>query len=349
MRWRFSDLRKQIVARSGPLLSLLDGQRSWSGFVLEFLAVFVAGTAAMAALIVIADPYKSGRFGVRWNLGIVDESPRTADVSRGRDPSFNAAVIGDSRGQLLDPARLSAMTAWKFVQLSVPGSGPREQLTILRWFLQHHDGPVAIVLTTDDAWCTADPALPPVSPFPFWLYGSDFEYATHMLRPEALDRSLRRIMLAAGRRKASDPAGYWDYEIGRVWHFSAPPAPAPAELASLAPLEPQRGFPAVEQLAATLSESKDRIALVMMFPPVHATLLPRRDTAEAATIAQCKGALGSLAQKYGIFLDFLVDGDMARDPTNFMDQIHYRAAVARRLEHAIAVAFAAEAQPQSSR
>jgi hypothetical protein len=56
-----------------------------------------------------------------------------------------------------------------------------------------------------------------------------------------------------------------------------------------------------------------------------------------------------LAQKYGIFLDFLVDGDMARDPTNFMDQIHYRAAVARRLEHAIAVAFAAEAQPQSSR
>jgi hypothetical protein len=345
MRRRYSDLGGEHAGWS----RFVFGPRSWSRFVLEFLAIFLIGTAAMAVLIVITDPYKSGRFGMQWNLGVVDESPRTADVSRGRDPAFNAAVIGDSRGQLLDPARLSEMTAWKFVQLSVPGSGPREQLTILRWFLQHHDGPVSVVLTTDDVWCTADPDLPPISPFPFWLYGSNLDYVTHMLRGEALDRSWRRIMLAVGRRTASDPAGYWDYEIGSVWHLSAPPAPAAAELASLAPLEQQRGFPAVEQLASVLSEAKNRISLVMMFPPVHATVLPRRDTAEAATIAQCKGALESFAQKYGIFLDFLVDGDMARDPMNFMDQIHYRASVARHLEDAIASALATEQPPRSSR
>jgi hypothetical protein len=340
MRWRYTGLGGEHAGWSG-------GPCNWSRFVLEFLATFLIGLAATAVLMVIADPYNSGRFGIRWKLGIVDESPRTADVSRGRDPAFNAAVIGDSRGQLLDPSRLSAMTAWKFVQLSVPGSGPREQLTLLRWFLQHHGGPVAVVLTTDDVWCTANPDLPPVSPFPFWLYGSNFDYVTHMLRGEALDRSLRRIMLAAGFRTASDPAGYWDYESGRVWHFSPPPVPA--ELASLAPLEPQRSFPAVEQLAAVLAKSKGRIALVMMFPPAYATILPRRDSAEAAMIAQCKGALETLAQKYGVFLDFLVDGDIARDPMNFMDQIHYRAVVARHLEGAIAAAFATEQQPQSSR
>jgi hypothetical protein len=333
VRWRFVDLE------SG----------SWRGFVIAFLLTLGLGVVVIMMLVVVADPYDSGRFGVHWDIGIVDESPRTADVSRGRDPNFNAAVIGDSRGQLLDPKRLSARTSWNFVQLSVPGSGPREQLTIFRWFLQHHGGKGAVVLTTDDVWCTENPALPLVEPFPFWLYGSDLDYALHVLRGEALDRSWRRIMLAAGHRTASDPAGYWDYEIGRVWHFAPPEPPAPLDVASLAPHEPQRVFPAVEQLKALLAKSNDQVSLVMMFPPVFAIALPLRGSAEAETIAQCKGALAALSQRYGTFIDFLADGDMARDPVNFMDQTHYRAAVARRLEDAIATAFNTRRQRQSVR
>jgi hypothetical protein len=321
---------------------------SWRGFVFAFLLTLGIGVVAIMMLIVVADPYDSGRFGVEWHVGIVDESPRTADVSRGRDASFNAAVIGDSRGQLLDPKRLSAGTGWNFVQLSVPGSRPQEQLTILRWFLQHHGGKGAVVLTTDDAWCTEDPALPLLEPFPFWLYGSDLDYVVHVLRGEALDRSWRRIMLAAGRRTASDPAGYWDYELGRVWHFAPPEPPAPAELASLTPRAPQRTFPAIKQLEAMLANSNGEVALVMIFPPAFAGALPLRESAEAETMAQCKGALAALAQRYGAFLDFLVDGDVARDPMNFMDQTHYRAGVARRLEDAITAAFAAQRQKQSA-
>ena len=91
------------------------------------------------------------RAGDRWSIpttagasacigikGISDESPRTANASRGRDPQFNAAVFGNSTGQLLKPAELSQATGARFVQLTVPGTGPREQLALLRLFVRHH-------------------------------------------------------------------------------------------------------------------------------------------------------------------------------------------------------------------
>jgi hypothetical protein len=99
----------------------------WSRFVWTFLATFGLGTVAIAGFIAIVDPYDSGHFGIRWLSGIVDEDPRTADASRGRDQRFDSPVIGNSHGQLLDPARLSAGSGRQFVQLTVPGTGPREQ------------------------------------------------------------------------------------------------------------------------------------------------------------------------------------------------------------------------------
>ncbi len=122
------------------------------------------------ALVILVDPYDSGRFGFIGIKGISDESPRTANASRGRDPQFNAAVFGNSTGQLLKPAELSRATGVRFVQLTVPGTGPREQIALLRWFVRHHARADALVIVTDPVWCTDDPALPILNPFPFWLY-----------------------------------------------------------------------------------------------------------------------------------------------------------------------------------
>jgi hypothetical protein len=41
-------------------------------------------------------------------------------------------------------------------------------------------------------------------------------------------------------------------------------------------------------------------------------------------------------RRHGIYLDFGLDDDMARDPHNFMDSTHYRSNVARFLEGRIA-------------
>ena len=80
------------------------------------------------------DPYDSGRFGILGITGVVDESPRTANASRARDPQFDSAVFGNSTGQLLKPSELSQLTGSSFVQLTVPGTGPREQLAIMDFF-----------------------------------------------------------------------------------------------------------------------------------------------------------------------------------------------------------------------
>lgn len=118
----------------------------WQRYVMVFLLTLCLGGPTFGFVLLI-DPYDSGRFGRGWISGIVDENPSTASASRGRDPRFNSAVIGNSHGQLIDPARLSSDSGLKFVQLTVPGSGPREQLTLLRWFMDHHPHIGAIVLT----------------------------------------------------------------------------------------------------------------------------------------------------------------------------------------------------------
>ena len=47
-------------------------------------------------VLVLIDPYDSGRFPGLGIVGVDDASPRTSNVSLGRDPQFDAVVIGNS-------------------------------------------------------------------------------------------------------------------------------------------------------------------------------------------------------------------------------------------------------------
>lgn len=311
----------------------------WKHFVIAFLTTFGLGIVAVLGFIVLIDPYDSGRFGAGWISGVVDEDPRTAAVSRGRDPRFDSAVFGNSHGQLLDPLRLSSTSGQNFVQLTVPGTGPREQLTLLHWFVRHHARIGAIVLVTDSYWCTQDSSLPISNPFPFWLYSeANLEYAVNALRTAALNRGWRRLLLAVGLRQRSDPAGYLDYERGRVWAFT-PTIPEGLE-PEVAIREGERRFPAIERLWAQLGERAREVPIIVVFPPAFVTQLPKSGSAEGHLTAECKGALARLAQERGAFIDFAVDGELARDPMNFMDATHYRAGVAREIEARIVAALA---------
>ncbi|MGA7002345.1 MAG: hypothetical protein WBZ28_10445, partial [Pseudolabrys sp.] len=77
---------------------------------------------------------------------------------------------------------------------------------------------------------------------------------------------------------------------------------------------------------------------VLVMPPMIASNLPRPGTREAARLAACKGALARLvaARPHSYFLDFHVDDPLTRDPKNFLDPVHYRATIARRMEQRIA-------------
>ena len=111
---------------------------AWGRWLAAFLCALALGAAAIFALVLAVDPYDSGRFGILGIEGVYDESPRTANASRARDPQFDSALFGNSTGQLLKPSELSRLTGARFVQLTVPGTGPREQLAIMDFFLRYH-------------------------------------------------------------------------------------------------------------------------------------------------------------------------------------------------------------------
>jgi len=73
-------------------------------------------------------------------------------------------------------------------------------------------------------------------------------------------------------------------------------------------------------------------------PPMIASDLPRPGTRSAARLAACKGALARFVagRPHSNFLDFRVDDPLTRDRKNFLDPVHYRAPVARRMEQRIA-------------
>src|SRR5689334_2395430 len=96
-------------------------EAAWRRFVLRFVVVFAATLAAVLCFVILVDPYDSGRFPSVGITGTADVSQRTLNVGLGRSQKFNAAIFGNSHGQLLDPERLSRATGLSFVQLTVPG------------------------------------------------------------------------------------------------------------------------------------------------------------------------------------------------------------------------------------
>src|SRR4051794_27318645 len=215
---------------------------AWSRWLATFAGTLAIGTAAIFALVLIVDPYDSGRVGLLGIHGVDDISPRTANASRARDPQFDSAVIGNSTGQLLKPSELSRLTGLRFVQLTTPGTGPREQLAILDYFVRKHPAVGALVIVMDSAWCARDPELQ--HPFPFWLYGeSDIGFVGRLFSSRALTLTWRRIQIGLGLRRRTAPDGYWDYEPEGPRDFQ-PGSMAP-EAGAAAPAQVSRDFPSV--------------------------------------------------------------------------------------------------------
>jgi hypothetical protein len=314
------------------------GNAAWRRFVRTFLAVLLGGLAVLYALIIAIDPYDTGRFPTFMPVGVSDENQQTASASNGRNPIFDAAVFGNSHGMLLSPVRLGELTGLSFVQMTSPGSGPREQMILMRWFMRHHRQIKALVITADQTWCTHDPAIPMLYQFPPWLYAeSNLEYLAHMLNTRSLNTAYRRVLIALGYIKPTNPDGYWDYEVGRTWSFR-PERPAGGTLAPILSSDVNRSYPALDALDQILAKLPPKTPVVVVMPPQFYTLLPPVGSQEAAEFAACKAEIATRirARERSGFFDYLNDTPAARNPENFMDPEHYRANIAREIEADIA-------------
>ena len=310
---------------------------AWTRWLAAFFGALVLGAAAVFAIVLIVDPYDSGRVGLLGIAGVNDASPRTANASRARDPQFDSAVIGNSTGQLLKPEELSRLTGARFVQLTVPGTGPREQLAIMDFFLRRHAKVGALVIVTDAAWCSHDPAQPLQHPFPFWLYGeSDLDFLGRLFSSRALSLTWRRVLLGLGLRQRSAPDGYWNYEENGPSEFQ--PVIVPRDDGGPAPAKVSEDFPGVALLGDAIRKLPADVPVVLLAPPAYYTMIPRRGSLAAAEQQACNAALRKLVagRPHSNFIDFRVDNAFTRDRANFMDFGHYRAIIARKMEQAIA-------------
>jgi hypothetical protein len=313
----------------------------------RFAGGFFAVLGIWLAAIVLIDPYDTGYFPSPIGAGVVDQNDTTSAVGRGRDGRFNAATFGNSHGLLIDPARLSPATGLSFVQLTTLGSGPREQLTVIHYFVRRHANAAALVLVADQGWCTHDPTL--LNPwkgesysFPHWLYGdSRLRYLANMLSARPFGLMRRRILFAMGRLGAVDPAGVAAYPAS--WNGAQAPIPTrePSIPLNGSPTQISTEFPAIDQLEALLAATPPDIAVVVIMPPIYYRLLPDRQTVQSVELAGCKARLASaLARRpRGAFIDFLVDSPLSRQESNFLDQHHMREGIARAIETRITEAL----------
>src|SRR3712207_1811410 len=92
------------ISSSDPSASDLPGR--WRRFSLVLVLSAAAALAGLVGLAYAVDPYDTGRSRLFAKAGVRPQGPRTAAASRGRDPAFDAAIVGNSHIQLLSPERL---------------------------------------------------------------------------------------------------------------------------------------------------------------------------------------------------------------------------------------------------
>ncbi|MDB5592396.1 hypothetical protein [Enterovirga sp.] len=321
------------------------GGANWRGFACGFLATAALLYVALVAGLVALDPYDTGRLALARKPGVVLPGPRTADASRGRDPAFEGAVIGNSHVQLLSPAELSAQTGIPFVSLAVPGTGPKEQLVLLDYFLRHRIRPArAVVLGIDHFWCTADATLAPWNAFPFWLYDrSSWRYVAGLARYQTFDDAIRRIhyLLGSSRARRVRPDGYWNYDEALQWRPEVHGVSVMKRVPAVQENATGR-FPALDALRQALDGLPPGLHVVLVRPPVVATALPESGTEADEQDRQCRKALVQAADGRPAVrvLDWRRDEPATRVPEHFLDRTHMRSPLARLVERDIAAELA---------
>jgi hypothetical protein len=330
-----------LDSEPSPEHDAITHARAWRRCVATFVACFFGPLALVLAAVVLIDPYDTGYFASPFGPGVVDDNDMTSTVGRGRDSRFDAGIFGNSHGLLLDPVRLSPAAGLHFVQLTTLGSGPREQMALIRYFVRRHADAKALVVAVDQMWCTHDLTLPnTLQPrtyrFPYWLFGeSRLRYLANMLSTRPFRLMRRRVLFAMGRLAPIDPVGVADYPAN--WDFAHAPDAGREPQAPLNGAQISTEFPAIDRLASLMASLRSDITVVVVLTPVYYELLPDPGTRQAAELAACKDRLARVAgAPRGGFLDFLVDSPLSRDRANFIDLHHMRENVARAVEQSIA-------------
>lgn len=318
-------------------ISSSETDPGWGKSLKACLGTLIGAALLVLALMVLVDPYDSGKLGLLGIDGVDNRLTQITAASRARDPNFNAAILGNSTAQMIDPAALSRATGLRFVQLYMTGSIPREQLAVLDFFLRHHEQIGALVVVADPGWCVHGQPKEEGVPFPYWLYDRDVvTYAVHLISWQAIEQAFQRLSIGLGRRQRMNPDGFVSYEDiwppGQFREVAWPRDPAPAVSAALRAM-----FPEIAVLADSVAKLPADVPIVIIVPPTFAPAVPKPGTETARERSACDAALRKVVagRPRSNFISYRVDNELTRDPGNFADFIHYRPKLARAIEQGI--------------
>jgi hypothetical protein len=313
--------------------------RAW----LSILTLAPFAFALVYVLTILIDPYSTGRLSPITRIDIATKDGLYAHAARVRDPTFNAAIIGNSHAMAFSPDRMNAITGWRFVQLSALGLNPREELIIARAFVRHHRGRSAVLLVFDQGWCEVNEPTNRIRGFfPEFLFESSVnEYLKSLMSPMAVEAASYRLLILAGladdrrRRDGYAPPTFrseWSSE--QLAKFARWQRPSQAPDAS-APL------PALELLQSFSNELDADARLVIYFTRLPIISLPLAGSPADKRLAACKARFSEFARtrRNTIVVDRMVDDSIARDMNNFGDIAHVHDRIAPILERDVASAL----------
>jgi hypothetical protein len=318
---------------------------AWRAFAQALLGAATGIVLVLVALLVLLDPYDTGRLTPLPRSGVRDQAGVTAHASRIRDPSFDAAILGNSHVQALRPDRLSRLTGLSFVSLVMPGSRPREQIALLERYLSTAGQRTkAVVIGIDAWWCTADPNLPTSGRFPFWLYDPRWPaYVAGLVRYRSLEDAAAHLRFRVDPDDPARPDGFDDYEPVYVSLGAGDRQAVRRKLEariSLYEPNPSARFPSVERLAAVLDAAgAGHPPVVLVQPPVYPTALPEPGTAEAEVRQACRIAVARLGDRMGVRVVDWQERSEAADPEQYFNHDHYRDSLAQQVERSLADAL----------
>src|SRR4051812_18603161 len=298
----------------------------WGWSLKACLGALIGAALLVLALMVLIDPYDSGKLGLLGIEGVDNRLTQITAASRARNPEFNAAILGNSTAQMIEPAELSRAANLRFVQLYMTGSSPREQLAVLDFFLRNHRQVGALVIAADPGWCVHARPKEEGALFPYWLYDSSVvTYAVRLISWQAIEQAFQRLDIGLGRRPRMTPDGFVSYEDiwppGQFKEVGGPRDPPPASTA-----EARAAFPEIAALGEIVRTLPAGVPVVIIVPPTFAATVPKPGTEAALERRACDAALKTIVagRKRSNFISYRVDNELTRDRENFADFIHYR-------------------------
>jgi len=329
-------------------ISSSDGAapKAWRRWLAIYAATLAAGVAALWIFVVVSDPFSTGRLTPLRGIEIASSVRTLANAGRVRDPNFDSAMIGNSISTRFEPDRLNALSGLRLLQLSIPGLGPDEELTLARAFVRAHGGSVkSIVAMLETSWCNTDErTLLRYPSFPYWLYDSnDFDYLRNILSRDSMQAAFHRVAIRLGL--APEPArrdGYVPNDQRGIWRPDRVAGLASAKRPTRAPFE-NKTFSALERLDQFSRMLDPATELVMVLLPFHVSALPEPGSEAAAWLDACKARIKAIAEARPrtLFIDRMLEDDITRDPNNFWDAKHVRDEFIRGIEDDIANGLAA--------